>query len=135
MSGFQGATGAVALGLQAVHRLLVGLSGGVEGVFQMRFIALELLVALGQLGLFRHQLGFVLAPLDAHEALVLGQLLLAGGGFANALVLRFQASSRGLELGGVDALFGQLLAEGLFQLGALALVFGVGIAELLFVGA
>ena len=55
--GFQGATGAVALGLQTVHRLLVGLSGGVEGVFQMRFVALELLVALGQLGLFRYQLG------------------------------------------------------------------------------
>ena len=77
----------------------------------------------------------MLAPLDAHEALVLGQLLLAGGGFANALVLRFQAGSGGLELGGVDALLGQLLAEGLFQLGALALVFGVGIAKLLFVGA
>ncbi len=63
------------------------------------------------------------------------RMLLAGGGFANALVLGFQASSGGLELGGVDALFGQLLAESGFQLGALALVFGVGIAELLFVGA
>ena len=99
------------------------------------FLRIELLVALSQLGLFRHQLGFVLAPLDTHEALVLGQLLLAGGGFTNALVLGFQAGFGGLELGGVDALFSQLLAEGLFQLGALALVFGVGIAELLFVGA
>ena len=111
----------------------MGFARRLEVVFQVLFIPLQLLLCLLQLCFLRDELRFMLPPLNAHKAGVFGEFILAGGGDANAFILAGQPLLGIFQLGGVDALLGQLLAKGFFQLRALALVFGVGVAQLLLI--